>query len=52
MESLDALNNGITIILIAHRINTVKNCNTIFLFDKGQLKNKGTFEELRKYNEI
>lgn len=52
MEALDALSNNITIILIAHRINTVKNCDTIFLFDKGQLKNKGTFKELRKYNKI
>jgi ABC-type multidrug transport system fused ATPase/permease subunit len=52
MEALDALSNDITIILIAHRINTVKNCDIIFLFDKGQLKDKGTFEELRKYNKI
>jgi ABC-type multidrug transport system fused ATPase/permease subunit len=52
IEALDALSNDITIILIAHRINTVKNCDIIFLFDKGQLKDKGTFEELRKYNKI
>jgi ABC-type multidrug transport system fused ATPase/permease subunit len=52
MEALDALSNDITIILIAHRINTVKSCDIIFSFDKGQLKHKGTFEELRKYNKI
>ena len=50
MESISNLDNKITIILIAHRLNTVKNCNKIFLLDKGQLKYEGTYEELIKFN--
>ena len=53
-EVMDAINNlskDITIILIAHRLNTIKNCDKIFLLDKGQLKNQGTFEDLIKINE-
>jgi len=50
MEAVNNLSKDITIILVAHRLNTVKNCNTIFLLDKGQLKSKGTFEELVKNN--
>ena len=48
MMAINNLSKDITIILIAHRLNTVKNCNIIFQLDKGKLKNKGTFEELMK----
>ena len=46
---IDAVNNlskSITIILIAHRLTTVKNCDKIYLFDKGEIKKEGTFKEL------
>ena len=51
---MDAINNlakDITIILIAHRLNTVKICDKIFLLEKGKLKNEGTFDELINTNE-
>ena len=51
MEAINNLNKKITIILIAHRLRTVKNCDTIFVMDKGQLKDKGTFDELIKVND-
>ena len=35
-----------TIILIAHRLSTVKQCDIIFLLEKGTLKAQGTYEEL------
>ena len=39
MESIYKLSKDeITIIIIAHRLSTVKECDTIFLFDKGELK--------------
>ena len=46
---MDAVNNirkDVTIILIAHRLNTVKNCDIIFKLDKGQLISEGTFDDL------
>jgi len=46
MEAVNNLSKSITIIIIAHRLNTVKNCDKIFLLEKGQLKNEGKFEEL------
>ena len=46
MEAVNNLSRSITIIIIAHRLNTVKNCDKIFLLEKGQLKNQGKFEEL------
>ena len=41
---MDAVNNcdkDITIIIIAHRLNTVKNCDIIFKLEKGKLINQG-----------
>ena len=46
---MDAVNNiekDKTIILIAHRLNTVKNCDIIFKLDKGQLTDTETFNKL------
>ena len=46
MEAVNKLSKNITIILIAHRLNTVKNCDMIFKFEKGQLVGQGTFDEI------
>jgi len=51
MSAVNNLNKKITIILIAHRLNTVKICDCIFLLEKGEIKNHGTFEELIKVDE-
>jgi len=42
---------NVTKILVAHRLSTVKQCDIIYLFDKGELKAKGTFEELVEISE-
>tara|TARA_B100001059_G_C17838713_1_gene590259 strand:- start:7813 stop:9573 length:1761 start_codon:yes stop_codon:yes gene_type:complete len=46
IEALSNLRKNITIILIAHRLNTVKNCDVIFKLENGSLIEKGTFNEL------
>ena len=51
MEAVNKLAKNITIILIAHRLSTVKKCDKIFILDKGEVKNEGKFEELIKVNE-
>ena len=51
MEAVHNLGHEITIILIAHRLSTVKACDTIFLIEKGEMKAKGTFSELTNDNE-
>ena len=50
MEEVYNLSNDITIILIAHRLSTVKKCDKIFILENGEVKNTGTFEELLKIN--
>ena len=48
MDAVNNLNKDITIIIIAHRLNTVSNCDTIFIFSKGQLTKQGSPKELLK----
>lgn len=51
MDAVNNLRKKITIILIAHRLSTVKKCDKIFLLEKGKLKSTGTFKELIEANE-
>jgi len=44
------LGNVITIILIAHRLSTVRQCDQIYLLERGEVKAQGTFEELTASN--
>lgn len=46
MEAIKKLSNKLTIILIAHRLRTVKICDIIFKFEKGKLINSGKFNDL------
>ena len=46
IDAISNLRRNITIILIAHRLNTVKNCDVIFKLENGSLIEKGTFNEL------
>ena len=51
MDAVNNLNKSITIILIAHRLSTVKKCDNIYLLEKGKIKNQGTFKKLITINE-
>ncbi len=51
MDAMHSSEKNITKIIIAHRLSTVKNCDIIFLFEKGEIKNQGTFEELIKVSD-
>ena len=51
MESIDSLNGKKTIIIVAHRLKTIQNCDNIFLIDEGKVIDHGTYHELIKKNE-
>lgn len=51
MDAIDRLGNRKTIIMIAHRLTTVRNCDEIFLLEAGQLVGRGTYEHLVRQNE-
>ena len=46
MEAISNLNHAITIIIIAHRLTTVRQCDQIYLLEKGEVMAQGTFDEL------
>lgn len=51
MEAVNNLGHKITIILIAHRLSTVRECDQIYLLRHGRMVAQGTYEELTEQNE-
>ena len=50
IETIEELAGKLTIIMIAHRLNTVKHCDMIYLFDKGKIVDLGTYHALLERN--
>lgn len=46
VEALQNLNPEYTIVMIAHRLSTVRNCDRIFFMDDGKITHVGTYDEL------
>jgi ATP-binding cassette, subfamily B, bacterial PglK len=46
LHAMGALNNQHTVVLIAHRLTTVRHCDVVFLIESGVVKDSGTFDEL------
>ena len=46
MEAVHNLGHRKTIILIAHRLSTVRHCDCIYLLEHGRLQAKGSYDEL------
>ncbi len=46
MAAIDGLSGKKTIILIAHRLSTLKKCDQIFFLEKGEITRRGKYEEL------
>ena len=45
-KALDAMRGKVTVVLIAHRLNTIQHADTVILIEDGHLKDSGTFKEL------
>ena len=46
MDSIKNLSKSLTVIMVAHRKNTIKYCDLIYKINNGQVDNYGTFEDL------
>lgn len=46
MDAIHKLSHTKTMIIIAHRLSTVKNCDQIFFIKAGRLQHQGTFQTL------
>ncbi|SIR05380.1 ABC-type bacteriocin/lantibiotic exporter, contains an N-terminal double-glycine peptidase domain [Alkalispirochaeta americana] len=50
MEAIEELTGSKTIIIIAHRLATLRKADTIYLLDKGRIVARGSYEELLAEN--
>ncbi len=48
INTLKNLGQQLTIIIIAHRLTTVRHCDKIYIMDKGVIANSGSYEDLLK----
>jgi ABC-type multidrug transport system fused ATPase/permease subunit len=46
-EAINALRGSTTVVLIAHRLSTVRNADIVVYLSEGKILAKGTFEEVR-----
>jgi ATP-binding cassette, subfamily B, bacterial PglK len=49
-KALDEMRGKVTVVLIAHRLNTVQRSDVVFLVEEGRISASGTFPELLKTN--
>ncbi|MGO1354267.1 MULTISPECIES: ABC transporter ATP-binding protein [Brachybacterium] len=50
-ETISALSGDVTVIVVAHRLSTVKNVDEIVYLQDGTVAGRGTFAELQRTNE-
>jgi ATP-binding cassette subfamily B protein len=47
-QAIAKLMKGRTAVVIAHRLSTIRNASQILVMDKGEIKERGTHDELLK----
>lgn len=52
MDAINELRNDITIILVAHRLSTVKKCDQIFVIENGVVVDQGGYVQLKASNQF
>lgn len=50
MDAIHELSGQRTIILIAHRLKTIQQCENVFMMDRGKLVDQGSYEDLIQRN--
>jgi ABC-type multidrug transport system fused ATPase/permease subunit len=51
-ESISKLRDSVTLIVIAHRLSTVRGCDRILVLDDGRAVGLGTYAELEEHHEM
>ena len=49
-KALDQMRGSVTVVLIAHRLNTIQRSDVVYLIENGKVTDSGTFQELIKSN--
>lgn len=51
-EAIAELSSAMTMVIIAHRINTVRNCDVIHMMDEGGIIDSGTYDQLFENSDL
>ena len=51
MDAIHGFTNQKTLIMIAHRLQTVKKCDKIFMLENGRIVDSGTYQQLLEKND-
>ena len=46
MRVIDLFGQGMTVLMVAHRVSTLRNCDRIFEIENGRLRREGSYQEL------
>ena len=46
METIDSLGDELTVIIVAHRLTTLRNCKHVVEMENGRVKRDGTYEQI------
>ena len=52
MDAIDDIHEDITILTVAHRLSTLKNCDLIFELENGTIKRQGAPDEILEPHNI
>jgi ABC-type multidrug transport system fused ATPase/permease subunit len=50
VDTINALTGEKTVIVVAHRLSTIRNCDTIFMIEDGRVTDSGTLDQLAARN--
>jgi len=52
IDSIQSISHEKTILMIAHRLTTVKECDIIYMLENGRITDSGTYDELIAHSDI
>ena len=52
IEALESIASELTVLIIAHRLATVRHADCIYLLEAGKIVAKGTYDELLKSSPV
>jgi ATP-binding cassette subfamily C protein len=50
VQAVERLRFGSTVVIVAHRLSTVRNCDFLYVLDQGQIVDRGTYDSLQLSN--
>lgn len=50
-RSIDALQGEMTVVIVAHRLSTIRNADHVYVFEDGRVIEEGSYEQLRHHEQ-